>query len=490
MNNIRNPVKLSMLLAGLADLKKDTDRLIHGVTQDSREVQEGFLFCALQGASFDGRNYVNAAMAAGACAVVYDGDEPAHLADGEVPVIKIPNLRRHLGEIADRFFDWPSKRVKLIGITGTNGKTSCAHLIAQAFNQLNKRCAIIGTLGVGLPDKLRASPLTTPDVVSLRRELAQLVNNEVAYTCIEISSHAMDQGRVDGLHFCTAVFTNLTHDHLDYHDNMEAYRDAKLRLFSFPDLKRAVINVSDDHSKKFLEACTAPNIMTFGVDEGEVHITLLEVTPIGLLLEVQTPWYKCKLRPTLYGRVNAINVIVVVAVLLIFEFDNDQISRAVSKLKPVPGRMETFFGSSQYPVVVVDYAHTPDAIEKALQSVREHTEGQLWCVFGCGGDRDRSKRPLMGSIAERLADQVVITDDNPRDEDPVTIVEEIQQGMRASHIVIHDRRAAIAHAIKQADASDSVLVAGKGHEQTQQVRGRQFPMSDRQMVSDLLEIAA
>lgn len=490
MSNIRNPVKLSMLLEGLADLKEDTDRLIHGVVQDSREVHEGFLFCALAGTRFDGRHYVNAARAAGAHAVVYDGDKPADLADLDVPVIKVPNLRRHLGEIADRFFNWPSKKIKIIGITGTNGKTSCAHLIAQALNALNKRCAVIGTLGVGFPDKLRASPLTTPDAVSLRSELAQLIDDEVDYTCIEISSHAMDQGRVDGLHFSAAVFTNLTHDHLDYHGNMEAYRDAKLRLFSFPGLERAAINVSDTHSAKFLDVCTAPKITTFGADEGEVRITLLEVTRAGLSMEVQTSSSKFKLQPKLYGRVNAVNVVAVVAVLLIFEFDKDQISRAVSKLTPVPGRMETFLSSRQYPIVVVDYAHTPDAIERALQSLREHTEGQLWCVFGCGGDRDRSKRPVMGGIVERLADQVVITDDNPRNEDPVIIVDEIQRGMQVGQLVIHDRRAAIAHAIKQAYASDSVLVAGKGHEQTQQVKGQYLPMSDRRIVSDLMGIAA
>ncbi len=494
--------RLSTVLQGLIAVPADLDVEIHGVCADSRHVQPGDLFLACAGAQAHGLDYSAQVLQAGAVAIVYEPPAAAHpalAAASAVPMLALPGLHDQLGLIAARFYQQPSQALDVIGITGTNGKTSCSQFIAQALDQTGERCGIIGTLGYGLFGELTAGERTTPDAVEVQRLLADMLAHGAHHVAMEVSSHALDQGRVNGVDFRVAVWTNLTRDHLDYHGDMAAYAKAKQRLFMAPGLRHAVINLDDDYGRELLAAIPA-GVQTIGYTLNQKTVQQsafsaqyllagsdLQLTDAGIDLHVQSPWGEGRLRAGLLGRFNASNLLAALATLLALEVPFDSAVQRLGRVSTVPGRMERFGGGRQ-PLVVVDYAHTPDALEQALRALRGHCHGKLWCIFGCGGERDTGKRPLMGEVAEQSADRVVVTDDNPRGEDPIQIVADIMAGMRNPDAAYlrRDRTQAIAFAIEQSRPGDVILVAGKGHEDYQLVGTRRIPYSDRQSVATLL----
>ena len=496
-----SPVTLGRLLDGLAALPPALDREIGGIAMDSRRVRPGDLFLACVGVSGHGAAYVPQAVAAGAAAVVWEAT-PGMAAPGagEVPVIAVPSRPGLAGEIAARFHRHPSHALRVLGVTGTNGKTSCSHYLAQCLEAAGHRCGIVGTLGNGRCGQLRPATHTTPDAVTLQGLLAGMREEGMDHVVMEVSSHALDQGRVAAVRFEAALFTNLSHDHLDYHGDLDRYGRCKQRLFQAPGLRHAAFNADDPEGRRLL-AELAPDLSAVAYGLGEavtrcgagrwVRGEILRQDGSGLWLAVHGSWGEGELRSGLLGRFNAVNLLGVLALLLALDMPLDDALRHLSAVRPVPGRMERF-GGGDAPLVVVDYAHTPAALEAVLQTLRGLTGGRLWCVFGCGGDRDREKRPAMGAVAERWADRVVVTDDNPRREDPRRIVEDILRGMRRPDAVevIQDRAAAIAHALDAASSDDVVLVAGKGHEEYQQVGDRRLAFSDRRQVATRLGEAA
>jgi UDP-N-acetylmuramoyl-L-alanyl-D-glutamate--2,6-diaminopimelate ligase len=404
-------------------------------------------------------------------------------------------LRAQLGEIASRFFDRPSETLRVIGVTGTNGKTSIVQLLANALDGLGSRAATIGTLGAGLVGAIDAGERTTPDVISVHALLAQFRDAGAQSVAMEVSSHALDQHRVDAVAFDLAVFTNLTRDHLDYHGDMAAYGAAKAKLFAWPGLQAAVINVDDAFGREL--AATLPHGVgryRYGVDgaDAEIRATAVRTGSDGLRFALATPWGEGEIASPLLGRFNVANLLAVAGCLGALGYTFAQIQDALARLRPVAGRMSRLGGGDSAPLVVVDYAHTPDALEQALTSLRAHCAGRLVCVFGCGGDRDRGKRPQMGAIAERLADRIIVTDDNPRSEDGDAIVADIVAGLanpRATTIQ-RDRARAIALALAQARAGDVVLIAGKGHEPYQEIGGVRHAFDDLDVARRTLEARA
>ncbi len=495
--------RLSTVLQGLITVPADLDVEIHGVCADSRHVQTGDLFLACAGAHSHGLDYSEQVMKSGAVAIVYEPPAAGHpaLADvSGVPMLALPGLHERLGLIAARYYQQPSQALAVIGITGTNGKTSCSQFIAQALDQTGERCGIIGTLGYGLHGELVAGERTTPDAVEVQRLLADMLAHGARHVAMEVSSHALDQGRVNGVEFKVAVWTNLTRDHLDYHGDMAAYAKAKQRLFKAPGLRHAVINLDDDYGRELL-AVVPVGVQTIAYtlnrttvqESAPGHRNLLigsdlQLSDNGIDLQVQSPWGEGRLRAGLLGRFNASNLLAALATLLALEMPFESALQRLAQVGTVPGRMERFGGGRQ-PLVVVDYAHTPDALEQALRALRGHCHGKLWCIFGCGGERDTGKRPLMGEVAELNADRVVVTDDNPRGEDPIQIVADIMAGMRNPDAAYlrRDRTQAIAFAIEQSRPGDVILVAGKGHEDYQLIGAQRIPYSDRHSVVTLLQ---
>ncbi|UCH52541.1 MAG: UDP-N-acetylmuramoyl-L-alanyl-D-glutamate--2,6-diaminopimelate ligase [Pseudomonadota bacterium] len=483
-------MRLRELLAGIVDVPTTHDCDIRGLEIDSRHVRPGALFCALPGVQVDGRTFIAQAQANGAAAVLCEANGWQAAAQS-VPVLSVPGLRSKLGAIADRFYGSPSRTLVVIGVTGTNGKTTCTQLLTQALDTAARRAAVVGTLGYGYPDALNNSLHTTPDAVTLQRLFAEFRAAGTRYVSVEVSSHALDQGRVNAVSFDVAVFTNLTHDHLDYHGSMRTYGDAKARLFDTPGLRHAIINVDDEFGRELRARIKGRmSVSTYGLTHGDIRAETLELTHEGLRLRVATPGGRVEFDSQLYGRFNAANLLAVLAVLLALDFDLHDAAARLRLARPAPGRLERFGQRPGAPLVVVDYAHTPDALEQVLLALREHGPRRLWCVFGCGGNRDRAKRPVMGRIAEQLADIVILTDDNPRNESPDSIIAEIRAGMRAAPRIMRDRKTAIAMAIAEAAAEDIVLVAGKGHEDYQQIGETRIPYSDRQVVRELLGEAA
>jgi len=487
---------LGALLEGLAQPLRDVE--LTDLAFDSRLVTPGAAFLACQGRTSHGVAHAAAAVERGAVAVLWEPSPDVQLPvlPAHVVTIAIPGLRRLAGELADRFFGRPSAELRVAGFTGTNGKTTCAYLLAQAADLVGRRGMYLGTIGFGRPGALSEPGLTTPDVVSVHRRLAAARDAGARTMSLEVSSHALDQERVAAVRFDTAVFTNLTRDHLDYHGTLEAYGEAKARLFQMPGLQRAVINARDPFGAR-LAAALDPSVerVLFAasnelwIEPGASWIRLPEMraTTAGLTLHVESSWGAGTLRSRLVGEFNADNLLAVLGVLLGWGVPLQQALIALSSCVAPPGRMETFGGGAQ-PLALVDYAHSPDALAKVLDAARAHARGRVFCVFGCGGDRDPGKRPMMGAIAESHADVVVLTDDNPRTESSRTILEQILAGMRqpdAAH-VIADRAEAIHHALAEADAGDVVVVAGKGHEDYQIVGTERRPFSDRAVVLDAL----
>lgn len=482
---------LTQLFEGVTTVAMNTmDMDIVGITHDSRQVQEGFLFLAYPGERADGRDYIADAIGRGATAVAYEAQDEA-VANLGAAAIPVCGLRQQVGKIAEKFYGHPSRLLTMIGITGTNGKTTCAHLLAEALDEPAVRCGVMGTLGNGFPGQLSSSAHTTPDPVSLHKELASLASRGAKWVCMEVSSHAMAQGRIEGVEFDVAVFTNLSRDHLDYHGDMRSYGQAKARLFKWPGLRHAVINVEDPFAQNLIQGLDSSVALTrYGLGKGDVHALDLELSAHGVALRVVTPQGEEMLRSALIGRFNVSNLLAVLACLLVLGVDIKTAAKRLAHSTPVAGRLERFSGGENSPLVVVDYAHTPEALRQTLVVLREHTMGRLLCVFGCGGDRDRGKRPVMGQIAEQLADVVVLTDDNPRHESPQAIIADIRSGMHSDPVVIHDRVDAIRWGIREAGENDLVLVAGKGHEQSQQIGDDSLSLSDRETVSRFLGVAA
>jgi UDP-N-acetylmuramoyl-L-alanyl-D-glutamate--2,6-diaminopimelate ligase len=488
-------ISLSELVQGFFYLGKTPPSIeVTGLSMDSRALQKGDLFFACAGEHVHGKVFMGDAIANGACAVLWESSIPKREERQGVPVYGVPDLKQVIGPMAERFYGYPSRDLLVIGITGTNGKTSSAHYIAQALNQ-DARCGMVGTLGNGLFGKTEPGIYTTPDAVTLHQLFATMRDEGATRVVMEASSHGLDQGRVAGVSFDVAVLTNLTHEHLDYHGSLENYGRAKRRLFETKGLKYAVINIDDNFGRELLVSMPGSvGTVSYGFkDEGLTPSLLgsnLQLDKAGLCMHVESDWGKGDLRVPLLGRFNAENLLAALGVLLACGIGFDTALQRLSEIEAVPGRMSGFGGAAGQPLVVVDYAHTPHALEQALTELRVHTSGQLWCLFGCGGDRDRAKRPMMGKIAQQLADHVVVTQDNPRSEDPALIVADIFGGFEDADAVavINDRAQAIAQVIAEAKPDDVVLVAGKGHERFQIINEARLPFSDADEVQKALAI--
>ncbi len=553
------PASLAKLLAGLAQVAPRDERDITGLCLDSRRVGDGDLFIAVPGERHDGRDYIRQALARGAAAVLCESDASGDSAQrksradnparregdaagcpvrGDAPVFAIADLQQGVGAIAARFYAHPSAAMRVIGITGTNGKTTCAWLLAQALDALGQRCGVLGTLGAGMVGDLTAaesaestesaesaestasaigitqstadtvapaaawqSALTTADAIGTQRTLAALRAHGAVAACLEASSHGLAQGRVNHIAFEVAVFTNLSQDHLDYHRDMTQYAAAKEKLFHVDGLGAAVINADDPFGRCLLARGLAATSLTYGLRSGDVRPRNLvygvgvggESGEANIAFDVDYGGRLERICSPLIGAINVPNVLAAVATLLACGYDLRAIAAALARCRPPPGRMECVRGDygASAPAVVVDYAHTPDALRRALASLRELCGGELWLVFGCGGERDAAKRPLMGQAAAAGADHILLTDDNPRAENPQRIVAQIIDGMSAgAATVMHDRGRAIAAAIAAAAAEDIVLIAGKGHESTQTIGARTLPLNDREIARSALEARA
>ena len=463
------------------------------LVSDSRKAMPGTVFAAYPGETRDGRDFIAQAVAQRVDGVLWEADH--HQWD---PALAIANagvvgLKTRIGEIAAHVYGEPSRALHMVGVTGTNGKTSVAHWVAQALSQLGRRTAVIGTVGNGFPpvvDKpgtLTPALNTTPDAIELQQRLAYYRQQGAVACAMEVSSHGLAQGRVNGTRFNIAVLTNLSRDHLDYHGSMENYADAKARLFSWPGLEWAVVNVDDDFGR-LLESETRPaRVAGYGFQRGAVVGETLRLSQAGLHLRVHTDWGNAEFDAPLLGRFNAANLLAVLTTLLVSDAKLEAACQALAHITPPPGRMQTL-GGDAHPLVVVDYAHTPDALEKVLATLREIVSGgRLICVFGCGGNRDKGKRPLMGQAAAESADEVWVTSDNPRNEDPRHIIDDILAGVSGRPHVEPDRARAIFEAIGGAHQGDVVLIAGKGHEDYQEIAGERLPFSDVAVARKALE---
>ncbi|MGP3791186.1 UDP-N-acetylmuramoyl-L-alanyl-D-glutamate--2,6-diaminopimelate ligase [Pseudomonas sp. B392_1p] len=477
------PMPLNQLLA-----QADNAALVRELTLDSRKVRPGDLFLAVPGASHDGRAHIADAIARGAVAVAYEAEGAPPLPDSQATLLPIKGLSKQLSAIAGRFYGEPSRGLHLVGVTGTNGKTSVSQLLAQALDRLGERCGIVGTLGTGFHGALESGRHTTPDPLAVQATLALLKHAGARAVAMEVSSHGLAQGRVAGLDFDVAVFTNLSRDHLDYHGSMEAYGAVKATLFAWPQLRCRVINLDDPFGRQ-LAGLEGARLIDYSINDAaaDVHCRQVRFDDHGVRAELITPQGQGLLRSPLLGRFNLSNLLAVIGALLGMDYSLDDVLRVLPDLQGPSGRMQRLGGGAA-PLVVVDYAHTPDALEKVLEALRPHVRGRLLCLFGCGGDRDRGKRPLMAEVAERHADGVLVTDDNPRSEDPLEILAEIRAGFTRPETVqfMSGRGQAIASLIAGARADDIVLLAGKGHEDYQEINGVRQPFSDLDEASKAL----
>ena len=484
-----------------------------GLSADSRSLRAGEAFVAYPGASADGRRHIGEAIARGASAVLWEREGFSWNPDWSLPNVAVDGLRALAGDLADEVYGHPSEKLWLAGVTGTNGKTSCSQWIAQALNAFGRKTAVIGTLGSGFPGapgQAATAPLvpalnTTPDAIELHRQLAGFLREGAQGAVMEVSSMGLDQGRVNGARFDVALFTNFSRDHLDYHGDMERYAAAKSLLFDLPGLSGAVLNLDDVLGVRLAQKLAGSQIACAGYSAhaGVASAAGLQYfleaedvrfTRDGIAFTLSSSWGRAEVNSALLGRFNVANLLGVLGVLLGAGVALEKAVAAVATLKAPPGRMQCLGGAGK-PLAVIDYAHSPDALEAALASLRtlaDADRGRLVCVFGCGGDRDRGKRSLMGAIAARNADQVLLTSDNPRSEDPIAIITDILEGVLAeaqagaAPLVVADRREAIFAAIAAAAAGDVVLIAGKGHEDYQERAGQRVPFSDAAVAAEAL----
>ena len=455
------------------------------VVIDSRQLHAGDVFLACPGEYTDGRDFIQAAIDAGAAAVIWDTDGGFEWTFGVTPNIGISSLRQYMGLIAAEALNHPGQQLDIIGVTGTNGKTSITQWLAQALDQLGQPCGIMGTVGNGFWGRLEESSHTTLDAWSVEQWLHQFVQQGAKAVAMEVSSHGLDQYRVNGVPFTSAIFTNLTRDHLDYHGSMEAYGACKSRLFFWQGLKHAIINVDDDFGKQLIAEIAHSDsehaqVYGYGFNEAaDVSIHTYQPSLDGTHIVMNTPWGVANIHTQLIGRFNAQNLAACVAVLGAQGHELGAICQALANIKPATGRMDGIREAGK-PLVVVDYAHTPDALEKAVSTLHDlkQADSKVWCVFGCGGNRDKGKRPLMGAAAAAHADVVVVTSDNPRLEDPQDIINDILPAVPQPEYVNTDRAQAIQYAVQNASANDIILIAGKGHETYQDIAGHKKHFSD------------
>jgi len=492
-------MRLSILLKEVYQLPDNADRDISSLTLDSRSVGENGLFLAIKGSHLDGRQYIQNAISHGAQAVLVDADsanEPLAWQDN-VPLIPIQHLQKKAGELAAHFYGNPAKKLRMIGITGTSGKTSCSHFIAQSLQSLHIPCGIIGTLGSGFYGALGVAGLTTPDAITLHSTLNQFVLQGAKAIAMEVSSHSIDQGRISGIEFDVGVFTNLTQDHLDYHGDMESYAAVKRRFLAEMSTKQVIINADDTYGSQWINELSAQHVSVWAyctrqspsipADVPLVYCDHIELSLQGIKAWVKSPWGAGEIFLPLIGQFNLSNCLGVLTALCVTGVSFNDAILCLSRLSAVSGRMQTL-GGNGLPLVVVDYAHKPDALEKVLQALRAHSAGKLGCVFGCGGERDRGKRPLMAKIAENIADKVIVTSDNPRHEKPEDIAAEIMNGFsHPEQVTIElDRSKAIQNSIQWASVKDCVLIAGKGAERYQQIGDDKIPFDDVEKVKEYL----
>lgn len=489
----------ALRLGELGMLGIEVTRLV----SDSRAVQAGDTFVAYPGEGNDGRRYIAQAIENGANAVIWDAKDFNWEPEWTVPNLPVAGLRQQAGYIADSIYGQPSSKLWTVGVTGTNGKTSISQWLARSFAAVGSKSLVIGTLGNGFPEALQASVNTTPDVLRLHALLAEGIEQGAQAAVMEVSSHALTQGRVNGMQFDVALLTNLTRDHLDYHGDMQHYAAAKRKLFDWSGLKYVVVNLDDTFGDELATTLRdgAAEVIGYGLGEEAlqragrlgirmVHGKLVRADMQGMSLSLHTSWGAIDMNSRLIGAFNASNLLGALAVMLASEVGLEDAVRELGLQKAVAGRMQTL-GGKELPMVVVDYAHTPDALENVLQTLREATEpsgGRVICVFGCGGDRDRGKRPMMGTVADRFSDVRIVTSDNPRSEDPQAIIEEIRSGMQGECQIIEDRARAIAQAVNKARVNDTVLIAGKGHEEYQEIAGVRQPFSDSELAQRALSM--
>jgi UDP-N-acetylmuramoyl-L-alanyl-D-glutamate--2,6-diaminopimelate ligase len=485
--------------AQLAALNVPFTRMV----SDSRLIQRGDTFIAYPGEKTDGRQYIATAIAQGASAVIWESHHFVWNDAWQVPNLAVADLRSKAGWLADAAYSTPSDKLWVVGVTGTNGKTSTCHWIARALNDTGKRCALIGTMGNGFIDTLQPTENTTPDAVRVHGLLADYLRDGAQAVAMEVSSHALSQGRVNAVRFDVAMLTNLSRDHLDYHGDMQSYANTKRKLFDWRQLGFVVLNLDDPYGVELAEQLQDADaeVIGYGLSDAALQLAerlglrmvygnLLEMTGQGLRLEVHSSWGAAELNSALVGRFNAANLLGALAVLLVSGVDLGEAAHSLSRAQPVAGRMQRLGGVDE-PTVIVDYAHTPDALEKVLQTLHEISAaagGKVFCVFGCGGDRDRGKRSMMGLVAERFSDFCIVTSDNPRSENPREIIADIVSGMNDdNHEIIVDRAIAIQSAIRYAKQSDTVLIAGKGHEKYQEINGTKHPFDDVSVARQALQ---
>jgi UDP-N-acetylmuramoyl-L-alanyl-D-glutamate--2,6-diaminopimelate ligase len=481
---------ITELLAGMAVVERDIE--FENIALDSREITNRGVFFAIAGAKQHGLQFAEQVVRQGAVAIIYDPAGQGVMLAKEVTgvaLFAVEELADKLGELAARFYARPAEHLNIIGITGTNGKTSCSQFLAQVLPD----AAVIGTLGWGAITDLHSTVNTTPDALAIQRILAQLLAQSVDNVAIEVSSHGLAQGRVNGVNFKGAVFNNLSRDHLDYHGSMDAYFQAKLPLVQWPNLQFVVLNLDDAYAERVLEAIAVDvDVVTYSMrghianKDSSILVSDVSYTLQGIECQVFWQTKQAQLKLALLGDFNLQNILAVLGVLLAMGKTLTQCVRLLQSVKPVMGRMECF-NNEGMPLVVVDYAHTPDALQKVLLTLRKHCQATLTVVFGCGGNRDTGKRRLMGDVAVQLADKVVITDDNPRFEDGQSIINEIIADVESENLlVIRDRKQAIVQSISTSSVDDIVLIAGKGHENYQDIQGVQYPFSDRDIVQAVL----
>jgi UDP-N-acetylmuramoyl-L-alanyl-D-glutamate--2,6-diaminopimelate ligase len=493
VENLTYAQTLGQLMQGFADVASQDDVKVTGMTADSRMVNTGDLFIAYKNP--DTMAYVRSAIDAGASAVVIENEQLADIPKHSVPVIALPQLCAQAGLIAARFFGHPSHDMNVIGVTGTNGKTTVSYLITQALDVINPgKSGLLGTLGYGPFNDICKGPNTTPEAVMLQNTFANLQQDKIDAVAMEVSSHGLEEYRITGVEFDIAVFTNLSRDHLDYHQTMENYAQSKRRLFSDYSIKKAVINLDDDLGRKLIaEFQNKMELVGYTlkpVSQNQLSVVsanIVSSNASGMTLEVNSPWGEGTLTSGLIGQFNASNLLASLSALCLSGISFSEALSALSKCSSVPGRMESFRQEGR-PVVIVDYAHTPDALQQVLMDLQSQSSGKLVCVFGCGGDRDQGKRAEMGGIAEALADHIFLTNDNPRHESAEAIIEDIISGIKNHSCFTKelDRRNAIMAAIESASSNDVVLIAGKGHEDYQEIAGVRFPFSDRSIVQEIL----
>ena len=458
------------------------DISIQSIEYDSRRVKPGCIFCCVVGMLFDGHTFAEAAVRDGASALLVERELPL-----PVPQILVPNARRAMAEIAAAFYGYPQREMQMLGVTGTNGKTTTTYMVKAIAEQAGKKVGLIGTIRNMIGTESIHTDRTTPESVDLFRILRIMADARCDMVVMEVSSHALEQCRVHGIQFDVGLFTNLTQDHLDYHKSFDNYLAAKKTLFY--NSKQAVINADDPYAERMMEGLTIP-ITTFGVrDRADISATDIDITPQGVQFDLHTPEGDVLMHLQTPGLFSVFNAMGATGLMQAVGIKLSCIKEGLERLNSVSGRLESVKTGRPFSVFV-DYAHTPDALENVLKTVKQFARGRILCVFGCGGDRDRAKRPIMGEIAGRFSDFAVITSDNPRTEEPMAIIDSIEEGMKKSgtkYVVIENRKEAIRYALQNARDNDLIMIAGKGHENYQEINGTKYHFDDKEMVEELLK---